>query len=47
MSIVKEIIELHGGEMEITSEIGAQTTVTLWLPGADLATSASLPSTIN
>ena len=32
MSIVKEIIELHGGQLEITSEPGAGTTVTLWLP---------------
>lgn len=34
MSIVKEIIELHGGEMTIESELGAGTTVTLWLPAA-------------
>jgi signal transduction histidine kinase/CHASE1-domain containing sensor protein len=32
MSIVKEIIELHGGQLGITSEPGAGTTVTLWLP---------------
>ena len=36
MSIVKEIIELHGGDLEITSKVGVGTTVTLWLPqGAD------------
>jgi PAS domain S-box-containing protein len=34
MSIVKEIIELHGGEMTLESELGAGTTVTLWLPAA-------------
>jgi len=33
MSIVKEIVELHGGEVHIDSEIGKGTTVTLWLPG--------------
>jgi signal transduction histidine kinase len=32
MSIVKEIIELHGGSMDITSQFGEGTQVTLWLP---------------
>jgi signal transduction histidine kinase/HAMP domain-containing protein len=32
MSIVKEIIELHGGGIEIASEIGKGTQVKLWLP---------------
>ncbi|MGI9134973.1 MAG: ATP-binding protein [Rhodoferax sp.] len=32
MSIVKEIVELHGGRVEIASQFGAGTTVTLWLP---------------
>lgn len=32
MSIVKEIIELHGGEMSLESEWGSGTTVTLWMP---------------
>jgi signal transduction histidine kinase/HAMP domain-containing protein len=32
MSIVKEIITLHGGEVAITSRPGVGTTVTLWLP---------------
>jgi signal transduction histidine kinase len=31
MSIVKEIIELHGGQVQIESQIGVGTTVTLWL----------------
>jgi PAS domain S-box-containing protein len=33
MSIVKEIVELHGGEVEISSRFGGGTAVTLWLPG--------------
>jgi signal transduction histidine kinase len=37
MSLVKEIIELQGGEVQIESELGAGTRVTLWLP---LATEA-------
>jgi signal transduction histidine kinase len=32
MSLVKEIVELHDGQVEIDSEPGAGTTVTLWLP---------------
>ncbi|CAK0747977.1 putative Histidine kinase [Gammaproteobacteria bacterium] len=35
MSIVKEIIELHGGVIEIVSELGIGTRVTLWLPMAN------------
>ncbi len=34
MSIVKEIIELHGGQVQIESRIGAGTSVTLWLSEA-------------
>ena len=34
MSIVKEIVELHGGQLEIASKVGAGTTVTLWLPAS-------------
>jgi signal transduction histidine kinase len=38
MSIVKEIIELHGGEVEFASVIGVGTTVTLWvLPASPAA----------
>ena len=33
MSIVKEIVGLHGGEVEIASQMGTGTTVTLWIPG--------------
>jgi signal transduction histidine kinase len=31
MSIVKEIVELHGGHIELASKVGAGTTVTIWL----------------
>jgi PAS domain S-box-containing protein len=32
MSIVKEIVELHRGTVNITSQVGNGTTVTVWLP---------------
>ena len=32
MSIVKEIVELHGGEMTLESQLDTGTTVTLWIP---------------
>ena len=35
MSLVKEIVELHGGDVEVASEYGKGTTVTLWLPVAE------------
>ena len=35
MSIVQEIINLHGGRIEIQSSLGVGTTVTLWIPSAD------------
>lgn len=38
MSLVKEIMDLHGGEIEIESVPGQGTTVTLWLPVMDNAT---------
>ncbi len=34
MTIVKEIVELLGGQVDIGSKVGAGTTVTLWLPAA-------------
>jgi len=43
MSIVKEIVELHGGHMELASKVGAGTTVTLWLPASNLAVSTQSP----
>jgi signal transduction histidine kinase len=38
MSIVQEIIDLHGGDLTIVSVSGAGTTVTLWLPTAERIT---------
>jgi signal transduction histidine kinase len=35
MSIVHEIVVLHGGEVSITSKLGIGTTVTIWLPAAN------------
>ncbi len=32
MSIVKEIVEIHGGNLEIASQPGAGTVITMWLP---------------
>ncbi len=43
MSIVKEIVELHGGDLEITSKVGAGTTVTLWLPAGDVEVGTQAP----
>jgi signal transduction histidine kinase len=34
MTIVKEILQFHGGCLEVTSQASRGTTVTLWLPGA-------------
>ena len=34
MSIVKEIVELHGGTLQLNSTVGSGTQVTLWLPTA-------------
>ncbi|TRZ93201.1 MAG: ATP-binding protein, partial [Rhodocyclaceae bacterium] len=39
MSIVEEIVELHGGELEFSSKVGAGTTATIWLPVAILPAS--------
>ena len=36
MSLVKEIVELHGGEVEVESTPGAGTAVTLWWPLCEL-----------
>jgi signal transduction histidine kinase len=34
MALVKEILELHGGAVDVASEYGKGTTITLWLPMA-------------
>ena len=34
MSIVKEIVQLHGGTVQLSSQVGAGTEVTLWLPAS-------------
>lgn len=44
MSLVKEIVELHGGRVELDSEPGRGTQVTLWLPLE--STLAPLPALI-
>ena len=46
MSIVKEIVELHGGHIELDSKVGAGTTVTIWLqPPAATPDEAATPPT--
>lgn len=41
MSLVKEIVELHGGRVELVSELGHGTRVTLWWPLRTQSTGAS------
>jgi signal transduction histidine kinase len=43
MSLVKEIVELQGGRVQVDSELGCGTTVTLWLPLALQAAVAAPP----
>ena len=48
VTIVKEIVELHGGSLDVASAPGAGTTITLWLPAAvvdgDRATASRVPA---
>ena len=50
VTIVKEIVELHGGSLAVSSTKGVGTTMTLWLPAApadgscQVATAAPIPS---
>jgi signal transduction histidine kinase len=37
MSIVQEIVTLHGGRVSVDSSVGLGTTVTIWLPAAGIA----------
>jgi signal transduction histidine kinase len=41
MSLVKEIVELHGGRIEVESEPGRGTAVTMWWPLADPASTTA------
>lgn len=41
MSIVKEIVDLHGGETIVRSELGVGTEIILWLPAVGQATRAA------
>jgi PAS domain S-box-containing protein len=41
MSIVKQIVEFHGGRIDIDSEVGMGTKVTFWIPQAPPATDIS------
>ena len=45
MAIVKEIVELHGGSVEVRSRHKAGTTVTLWLPARENAPSPTAQPT--
>lgn len=42
MSIVKEIVETHGGKVELASQYGVGSTVTLWFPTASKKTTIGL-----
>jgi len=42
MTIVKEILELHGGQVSVTSELGVGTTVILWVPAVTAAPEAAV-----
>jgi signal transduction histidine kinase len=42
MSIVQEIVSLHGGKVSVASTAGLGTTVTIWLPTADIVSSATV-----
>ncbi|MBC8339947.1 MAG: hypothetical protein H8E39_14800, partial [Alphaproteobacteria bacterium] len=35
LSLAKSLVELHGGSLEITSEVGEGTTVVVELPNGD------------
>jgi PAS domain S-box-containing protein len=44
MTLVKEIVELHGGQVSVESEVGQGTTVVLWLPLASNLQQAADPA---
>ena len=41
VSIVREIVDLHGGALALSSKVGAGTTVTLWIPEVSGALAAT------
>ena len=45
LSIVKEVAELHGGRVEVTSTLGAGTTIHLFLPATAGAQPGAPPAT--
>jgi PAS domain S-box-containing protein len=44
MCLVKEIVELQGGRVEIESQLGEGTRVTLWLPLLDVVDASAAPT---
>lgn len=47
VTIVKEIMELMGGRMELSSQLGQGTRVTLWVPQLDLAQPVPVQASID
>lgn len=45
LNLVKEIAEIHGGTVELSSELGVGTVASLWLPLADLTEPAATADT--
>ena len=40
LSLTKDLVELHGGAIDVESELGVGTTVSVWLPAEQMAQSA-------
>ena len=47
MTIVKEILELHGGQVTVSSAFGVGTTVTLWVPSQTTAPELPAPTPLD
>ena len=45
LAITKHLVELSGGRLSLESQVGLGTTVTVWLPGAQASSLASLKET--
>ena len=41
LSISSQIVQLHGGRIEVVSEAGKGTEIVIWLPGAESGTAAA------